>query len=66
MDRVTALVALARLKLRLELLPAQSATVGSYRHEPHIKRPFELAGFPGGLTRAEKTRAISPSGARAL
>ncbi|WP_027516244.1 hypothetical protein [Bradyrhizobium sp. WSM1417] len=66
MDRVTALVALARLKLRLELLPAQSATVGGYRHEPHIKRPFELAGFPGGLTRAEKTESDLAVRARAL
>lgn len=55
MDRVTALVAIAHLKLRLEWLSRDPQRLEDYLME--IKRPMELAGLKSRLARAKATEA---------
>ncbi|MBR1206964.1 MULTISPECIES: hypothetical protein [unclassified Bradyrhizobium] len=62
MDRVTALVAIAHLKLRLELLERHPQLL---EVDMEIRRPMELAGLKSRLARAKKQEAdISVTGRR--
>jgi hypothetical protein len=54
MDRLTALVAIAHLKLRLEVIQRNPQLLEALDMNRTIKRPIELAGFAGRLIRAEK------------
>ena len=56
MDRVTALVAIAHLKLRLELLERHPQILEGI-DMIDIKRPIELAGMRSRLARAKKLEA---------
>ncbi|MGY3689949.1 hypothetical protein ACVIGA_000029 [Bradyrhizobium sp. USDA 3240] len=56
MDRVTALVAIAQLKLRLELLERHPEILEGI-DMIDIKRPIELAGMRSRLARAKKLEA---------
>ncbi|MGY4259753.1 hypothetical protein ACVI1L_006821 [Bradyrhizobium sp. USDA 4516] len=56
MDRVTALVAIAHLKLRLELLERHPEILEGI-DMIDIKRPIELAGMRSRLARAKKLEA---------
>jgi hypothetical protein len=63
MDRVTALVAIAHLKLRLELIERNPQLLEGLNME--IRRPMELAGLKGRLARAQKQEAdIAVTGQR--
>jgi len=62
MDRLTALIAVAHLKLRLEMLTLYPHLL---EDNMDIKRPMELAALKGRLIRAKKTEAdISITGKR--
>lgn len=52
MDRVTALVAIAHMRLRLEMLARYPELLESI--DMDIRRPMELAGLKGRLARAKK------------
>ncbi|NEU95050.1 hypothetical protein [Bradyrhizobium uaiense] len=56
MDRVTALVAIAHLKLRLELLERHPQILEGI-DMISIKRPIELAGMRARLARAQRQEA---------
>ena len=64
MDRLTALVAIAHLKLRLEMIQRNPRLLEGL-HMIDIKRPIELAGMAARLKRAEKMEQdISVTGKR--
>jgi hypothetical protein len=56
MDRVTALVAIAHLKLRLELIERNPQLLEGL-NMVDIRRPIELAGFRSRLARATRQEA---------
>lgn len=63
MDRLTALVAIAHLKLRLEILERNPQRLDEALME--IRRPMELAGLKSRLARAKKQEGdIALTGAR--
>ena len=64
MDRLTALVAIANLKLRLELIQRNPQILEDLEMID-IKRPIELAGMAARLKRAQKTETdIAVTGKR--
>lgn len=64
MDRVTALVAIAHLRLRLDILQKYPHLIDEMT-DMEIKRPMELAGLKSRLMRAKGTEAaIAVTGKR--
>lgn len=62
MDRLEALVAIAHLRLRLAMIERNPLLL---ENDMQIKRPIELAGLKGRLTRARQTEAsIAVTGER--
>lgn len=65
MDRVTALVAIAHLKLRLQLIERSPQLVEGSPMPIDLKRPMELAGMKSRLIRATKLEeSIAVTGRR--